>query len=411
MKPTAGRIAAIAFLTRFLQWFSLGLIIPISNLLKMSKGLSLSTLGFSSAMVGVTIMVLEIPTGILADRLGRKNTYILSLFFWLAACAAIFAAEGFIAVTLAFTIYGVSRALSSGSIDALLIDQYIEIEGESKLHRLISIGNIGETLGLAAGALGGGFLPPLWTAMTAAANQYNGNVAAMGLSVTLLLLIVVLFVSTHGETIDKSKSITAFLRDTAVVVKKSRILGLIFVSMAVWGLCFSSIETYWQPRLVEILGTEDSTWLFGILSSLYFLSALLGSVAVPLVIEKTKINLWVLQLILRLLNAGFIIVLSIQSGAVGFGIFYLVMFFWNGMANIPEMTMLNREIPSEYRASILSVTSFTVQLGGACGLLLFGFVAGRASIAAAWQIAAAVFGLSAFLYLAAWRREKKGRGR
>jgi len=73
--------------------------------------------------------------------------------------------------------------------------------------------------------------------------------------------------------------------------------------------------------------------------------------------------------------------------------------FWNGMASPPEATALNRILPADKRASMLSAVSLSVQLGGLAGALGFGFIVGRFGITIAWLIAAGVLAASASLFL------------
>ncbi|HRY81700.1 MAG TPA: MFS transporter, partial [Spirochaetia bacterium] len=143
------------------------------------------------------------------------------------------------------------------------------------------------------------------------------------------------------------------------------------------------------------------TWVFGAVSTGYFLAALLGSLASPLVLERTGISPYLLLFLLRLTTAGFIVLLALQGSAAGFAVFYLAMFCWNGMVNPPEGTVLNLRIPADRRASLLSVASLLVQLGGLAGALAFGALVGPLKIPGVWFAAAAVFAASAPLYLAA----------
>jgi len=401
-------IIPVAASTRFLQWGILGLIIPVTNLVRMSKGLSLAELGFSAAITAGVVVVLELPTGILADRVGRKRTYMLALVFQAAAYGSLLFASGFVAVSAAFALYGVSRALSSGSLEALLIDRYIEAHGDDKLHRLMSVTNAADTLGLALGSIAGGFIPGAWSALFPLANRYHGNLFAMLAFLCVLGILVLSAVPKEPVTKRADPRLGTFLSESLAFARSSPALIAMFVIAVAWGLAFSAVETYWQPRVADIVGTADSAGpdrLNGFLSAGYFLAALAGSLAVTPLMEKTKIGAATLLLALRLLTAAFITALALQTSTGGFATVYLTMFFWNGMASPPEATMLNRLLPSDKRASMLSSFSLAVQLGGLIGAVAFGLVVGSYGIQAAWFIAAAVLAVSALLYpVAAWKK-------
>jgi len=394
-------IITVAAATRFLQWGILGLIIPVSNLIRLTKGLSLAELGFSAAITAGVVVVLELPTGILADTVGRKRTYLMALVFQLAAYGSLLFVSGFMAVSIAFALYGVSRALSSGSLEALLIDRYIEANGSDKLHRLMSVTNAADTLGLALGSIAGGFIPGMWSALFPRANRYHGNLIAMLALLFALGVLVLLAVPREVMTKRADPGLGTFLAESLAFARSSPALVAMFVIAVAWGATFSAVETYWQPRVAEIAGSMDPAGpdrLNGFLSAGYFLAALAGSLAVTPLVEKTRIGAGPLLLALRLLPAAFIAALAMQTGTGGFAVLYLSMFFWNGMASPPESTMLNRLLPPDKRASMLSAVSLAVQLGGLLGAVAFGFAAGSFGIPVAWFIAAAVLASSALLY-------------
>jgi predicted MFS family arabinose efflux permease len=114
-------------------------------------------------------------------------------------------------------------------------------------------------------------------------------------------------------------------------------------------------------------------------------------------------------LALRLMTAAFVIALALQMGAMGFATLYVAMFFWNGMASPLETTVLNRVLPSDKRASMLSMVSMAMQLGGLVGSVVFGLVVGAAGIPFAWFVAAAALGASAFLLPIAASGRSNGR--
>lgn len=398
--------------SRFLHWFTVGLIVPVLNLLLLSKGLDLAGMGLATAIYSTIIVVLELPSGIFADLVGRKRTYLVSLLFaGLGYGAMILATNPFLVVG-AYALNAVARAFSSGSLEALFIDRYIAERGDAKLHSLTSAFNIAEALGLAVGALVGGLIPPLWARLAPAAGRYDGNLLAQLVIVMGHALLVTFVVPgdagfLHGKS-EAEKCETPrfrdFLRDSLSFLAANRIVKYLLFGTIFWGLTFSSIELLWQPHLKALLGSEDKSWIFGLLSSGYFMAAVLGSAFVPILLAREKMPLPRLLALFRLLNGLFIVLLAFQGSALGFGVVYLVMFSFNGMANPPEATLFNREIPSERRASLLSLASLFMQLGGIVGALGFGFLASRSSISLTWAVAGAIFAASAGIYVIVERR-------
>ncbi len=56
----------------FLSWLPTGLFIPVLVLLLLDRGVSLPAVAALGVAYSVTIMVLELPTGGLADVVGRR---------------------------------------------------------------------------------------------------------------------------------------------------------------------------------------------------------------------------------------------------------------------------------------------------------------------------------------------------
>ena len=55
-----------------LRWLPTGLMIPVFVLLALERGIGLAEIGVIFAVQGFVVLALELPTGGLADALGRK---------------------------------------------------------------------------------------------------------------------------------------------------------------------------------------------------------------------------------------------------------------------------------------------------------------------------------------------------
>jgi len=142
-----------------LNSFITGLIVPVLSLLLMDKGATLSTISVIMGIYSFTVMIFELPSGIMADLIGRKKMFILSLILSLVYSAIILLGRGFFVLCAGIFIYGLNRAASSGSFEALFIDFYIDEFGKDNMHHGTTLINVLEILGLSVGALVGGLLP------------------------------------------------------------------------------------------------------------------------------------------------------------------------------------------------------------------------------------------------------------
>jgi len=391
----------IPFVNRLLHWMVTGIMTTVMSLMILSKGLTIESLGFISAATSLIVVILEFPSGILSDAIGRKRVYMISIAFSLAARLILVPAEGFLPIFLGFALYAISRAFSSGSIEAIYINDFIRKRGPDNLHKLMSVMSAGETIGLASGALLGGLLPMLWDRLRPDDNRYNGNLVAQ---IIILCALAALTMSTTRE--EKASAFNpakfgTYIADSFRTIRASKILGLMLAGACFWGLTFSAIEVYWQPRLKDLLGSDSQTWIFGIISSGYFLASLFGVLAIGPLLSKRRVSPLSWIFILRLLSGALILLLAAQRSIFPFSAVYLLMFFLNGMTNIPESTLFNQEIPEDKRSSLLSVSSLAVQLGGAAGSLLFAALVKRLSIPGVWIVAGALFSASSLLYLKA----------
>lgn len=391
----------LPFLNRFLHWMVMGIMTTVMSLMILSRGVSIENLGIIGAIVSIIVVLLEFPSGILSDSIGRKRIYLISIGFSLAARFVLMWAEGFMPILFGFALYAVSRAFSSGSIEAVYINDYIAAHGKENLHKLMSAMSAGETAGLASGALLGGFLPLLWERLWPASDRYNGNLVAQILILLALLALTLLTTKKDEAPVGPSVKFGDYVLDSLRIIRGSKILGLLLAGTCLWGFTFSAIEVYWQPRLKEILGSDQKTWIFGIVNSGYFIASLAGVLLIGLLLSRRRIPHLFLLFLLRIAAGVLILALALQKKTLPFSVFYLTMFLFNGMANVPESTIFNVEIPEDRRSSMLSLGSLAVQLGGAAGSLAFAALVTRLMIPGVWIIAGAIFSASSLLYLRA----------
>ena len=406
-----------ALTNRFLHWFTVGVGTTVMVLLMLSKGGSVETVGLVVAIYSSFVIIFEFPSGVLSDLIGQKKIYLFSLGLAILGYLIVLTTTGLFWLVAGFSCYGIARAFASGSVETIFINNFIAKHGNEHLHRLMGVLNAGEILGLAAGALTGGFLPMLWAQAFPGQNRYNGNLI-LQISVQVLLLLLTLalvreselksatntsknVVQTQTLPTSTSKSISSLMshiRGSLTTVAGSRNLKLLISGTLIWGFCFTAIEVYWQPQLKAILGSDRQTWLFGLVNSGYFLAALAGVGTMTLILRKKRTYPG-LMFILRILLGLLIVVLALQKSVPAFASVYLGMFMVNGMLTIPEGTMINLLIPDDKRSSLLSLTSLAMQLGGVSGSVLFSILLRHLSISGIWLIAGTVFALSSLLYL------------
>ena len=138
---------------------ALALWVPIEKLFMTSIGFTAASVGLMAAVYAVIVPVLEVPSGILADRWSRRGVLILA-----AAAALVSVVIGGLSdsvplymVSAAFL--GVFFALQSGTFESIVYDTVLEETGDSAAFET-TIGRVRvvESTALVAGALAGGVI-------------------------------------------------------------------------------------------------------------------------------------------------------------------------------------------------------------------------------------------------------------
>ena len=111
-------------------------IIPITILYYLAFGLNYFEIGLLESIFLLVTLLLEVPTGVLADKIGRK--YTASVGFFLVACGTMLIGAGgsFFIFALAQIIFGIGASLRSGADTALIYDSLIEANEAGLYNRI-----------------------------------------------------------------------------------------------------------------------------------------------------------------------------------------------------------------------------------------------------------------------------------
>lgn len=105
-----------------LEHFGLGLVIPISVLLPLSKGVSLAQVGIIESAVLIAILIFELPSGYFADKVGRKNSLTYSSLFFFVSFVGYALGNNFWVYLISAFIKGIALTLLSGAEEAYIFD-------------------------------------------------------------------------------------------------------------------------------------------------------------------------------------------------------------------------------------------------------------------------------------------------
>ncbi|WP_120913245.1 HP1165 family MFS efflux transporter [Helicobacter pylori] len=124
--------------------------------LLLSKGLSLSEILLVQTFFSFCVLVAEYPSGVLADLMSRKNLFLVSNAFLIASFSFVLFFDSFILMLLAWGLYGLYSACSSGTIEASLITDIKE--NKKDLSKFLAKNNQITYLGMIIGSSLGSFL-------------------------------------------------------------------------------------------------------------------------------------------------------------------------------------------------------------------------------------------------------------
>lgn len=378
---------------------STGILAPVLTLALLAHGATLGELPLLIGLYSFTVIAAEFPSGVFADAYGRVTAFAVSALCSLGGYITLLLARGPAPLAAAMVLQGLGRAFSSGSIDALAID---EAQGPAALVGVTSRLAVLESVGLSLGALAGGGLSGVGVG-------YAGN---LGVNIALTALLLVLALSAGrralrghtapphavgGKAACERQTLRALVADSLRFAARPGLVRALLMFAVVTGFAMLGVETYWQPALT---GFAPPAWLFGVVSFAGFGSVMLGSkLAAKLLGRAPRAGLALLFMLKALLGAS-LLALSAAQGAGAFAGVYALGYLLLGGAGVVESTLLNREAPSGQRASILSLFSFTLQIGGLAASLTGYLLSAGGGYRALWLISGGLLmGLCALLWL------------
>ncbi len=379
-----------------LRWLPTGLVIPVTTVIGLDRGLTLAQVGLTAAVQGVVVAVLELPTGGLADALGRRPVLLLAGGVGAVSLAVFAVADSVALFALAWGLQGIFRALDSGPLEAWYVDTALAAEPDLRLERALGAGTAVLGAAIAAGSLASGLL------VAASGDPTVAVLAALAVHVlgTGALVLLPEPRRARGSARRALTAVPGVVRDGLAIVGRSRaLLGLAGVSL-LWGVGMPTFETLLPARLVELSGDPAAAVaLLGPAAAVAWIVAAAGAAAVGR--PAGRIGLVPAAVLGRLLQGGAVVAMGLLAGPAGALTGYLLVNLVHGAANPVHHSLLHARVDGAHRATVLSVSSLVFQLGGTIGLVTLTALADATTTAAAIVTGGVVLAASAPLYLPA----------
>ena len=151
LKFNVHRLFALRFSTAFM------VVVPVMVPLYQSLGLSMQEIFITEAIFSLVVCFGEVPSGYLADLLGRRKVLIFGSLVWAAGNLYLPFADGFWSLALYEATLGIAVAMVSGADIALAYDSELALKGSQNRQRqlvgkMFSVGYVSVALSCAFSA-------------------------------------------------------------------------------------------------------------------------------------------------------------------------------------------------------------------------------------------------------------------
>ncbi|XMB85087.1 MFS transporter [Mycoplasmatota bacterium WC44] len=354
------------------------------------KGFSLFEIGIVEGVFHLTSFTMEIPTGVIADVFGRKISRLLSIVLYLGYLLLMISGNNLFMISLAFVFCGLSYTLESGAGDALVYDSLIEIGEEDKY---IKVSGKKEIIFQIAGTLGaiiGGYIAEIDIYLV------------FKLMIILFIVTFIVILRMKETTVDKIKSELSIKEkfkkqyiDSFKFVMSNKRLRFLIIIMSLFTFPVTVVFFYSQNYFIELGFNEFQV---GIFLGLHSFTAILGAMFVDKIKGKfsDRYILIMLPLIEIVLLWGIIsdlpYVTFILLGAIESMLYVLMSDF------------INKIIPSDKRATILSMSSMVFSIMMIFIFPLFGLISDYMTMEYGFIFNALLISICYIFYLINYRR-------
>ena len=365
------------YLFSFLFGAAINAIVSILVLFWLDRGLSLGQVMILMSTYGISLLIFEIPTGVLADRFSRKWSLAIGALLQATVGAIILSTSFYPVLVGAYVLVGVGVAFLSGSGEALIFD-FLKQEGrDDEVARVFGAGLSWVHIGGVTGAVTAGLLVARFE-LSAAVWAY-----------TLLFLAtagVALWLDEPKILTDRRKNARSrsfrsqsvgLLTDTrssfGIVIRSRSVKALIAVGLTLSMVSSLAEIPFSQPFLVEFgLQPEHVAYVWASFSAAAAVVAALSARLSRLLHGDERRFVLVMA---SVMGVGLIAMVNAPVAGVAIASLVLMFVIASGLAPPFLNAGINRRIPSEHRASVLSIWSMAFGLVSFFAAPLFGYLA------------------------------------
>jgi MFS family permease len=380
------------------------LIWGINTIFLLDAGLSNLEAFAANAFFTAGMVLFEVPTGIVADTLGRRMSYLLGTLtlsastllyvllwqtrapFWQWAVVSIL-------IGLGFTFF-------SGAVEAWLVDALTATGFTGAMESVFGRGQVVVGAAMLGGSVAGGFI--------AERTSLGVPFVLRGIILIVMFLVALRLMHDVGFTPEKGAGPLAEMRKVAAASidygwRVPAVRWLMVEAVFVGGVGVYAFYAL-QPYLLELYGDPHAYQVAGLVAAIVAGAQILGGMA----------STWIRGRFRRRTSA---LIASTGLGVVTLGLIGVLQSFWAVVglivvwgllfaASMPiRQTYLNGLIPSQQRATVLSFDSLMASSGGVWAQPVLGRVADVWGYAPSYLIGAGISAL-ALPFLVLSRRQR-----
>jgi len=219
----------------------------IERLFWQERGVGVQGVIYCEIIYALTVTLMEIPSGILADRFGRKRMLVICGILDVLEFVILLFARDFWAFGLAVFLAGVGRALSSGSGSALLYDSLLAEGKQEGFEKLLGRLNAIDMGGSMVAALSGGVLAN-WLGF-----EFNYIISACSMGVVFLIALTLREPPVAARPEGELTGSLHYTKQALALFRAEPLLLLYCSTGAVLGACIIYLDEFWQ-LLMEGVG-------------------------------------------------------------------------------------------------------------------------------------------------------------
>jgi MFS family permease len=368
------------------------LIWGINTIFLLDAGLSNLEAFAANAFFTGGMVIFEIPTGIVADTIGRRTSYLLGTLT-LSGASVLYVLlwqieAPFWEWAVASLLLGLGFTFFSGAVEAWLVDALTATGYEGRLETVFGRGQMVTGAGMLGGSVAGGFI----------AQQVSLGTPFVIRAAILVVMFAVAFRLMHdvGFTPEKGGRPLAEMRRIAANSvdygwRVPAVKWLMVEALFTGGVGIYAFYAL-QPYLLELYGDPTAYNVAGLAAAIVAGAQILGGVAAPRIRAAFRRRTSALLVTAGLSVIALVLIGAIQNfwAVIGLTTVWALLF----AATMPiRQTYINGMIPSRQRATILSFDSMMSSSGGVWAQPILGRVADASGYAASYLVSA---GIAAF---------------